>query len=227
MSRKIFKIMKISAKIKNLRESLNLNREDFALKIGVNPKTISFWENDVNEPTKSKLLTICNICNLPEDYFEEDVINDVIVKTSNSDEPTIEGDYYPDVFGSCGSGAFVLSETKEKIKIPEKCFIKPISRVKKYSVINASGNSMSPYIYDRDRLIVEHFEQGDRIQDDKVYVFCYDEQIMVKRLYYNVDEIIVKSDNPDPIFKVKYISKENMDRLIIIGQIVGLMRDCR
>ena len=184
--------------------------------------------NISNRVKRSSLLKFDEIKKI-ENHFNVTINSDELTSelTFDSDEPTIEGDYYPDIFGSCGSGAFVLSETKEKIKIPEKCFIKPISRVKKYSVINALGNSMSPYIYDKDRLIVEHFEQGDRIQDDKVYVFCYDEQIMVKRLYYNVDEIIVKSDNPDPIFKVKYIPKDNMDRLIVIGQIVGLMRDCR
>lgn len=139
----------------------------------------------------------------------------------------IDGDYYYDVFGSCGNGAFVLSENKEKIRIPLNCFNSPVSKVKQYSVINAIGNSMEPFIYDRDRLIVQHFELGEKIQDDKVYVFCYDEQIMVKRLYYNVDEIIVKSDNPNPIFKVKYIKKEEMNNIQIIGQIVGLMRDCR
>ena len=221
--------MVIGQKIKELRKEVKLNREDFAGLIGVNPKTVTFWENGKNEPTQNNLLTICDKLNLPDTYFKENVIKNVtILKNVTPDtEPSVPGLYYPDVFGSCGNGAFVLSEQAEKIQIPEKCFIKPINRCKTYSVINAVGSSMQPLIYDNDRLIVEHMTDGERIQDDKVYVFCYDGQIMVKRLYYNVDEIIVKSDNPDPIFKVKYISKENMSNLIIIGQIVGLWRDCR
>lgn len=160
-------------------------------------------------------------------YIRGEEIKKILEYYDKSDnEPKIKADYYPEVFGSCGGGAFVLSETKEQIEIPLKCFKKPFNKIKKYSVINAYGSSMQPFIFDADRLIIEHCE-GETIQDDKVYVFAYDNQIFIKRLYYNVDEIIVKSDNPDPIFKVKYISKEQMNNFILIGQVVGIMRDCR
>lgn len=165
--------------------------------------------------TKNQILQI-------EKYFDVNLTDVKVI----SNEPKIKADYYPEVFGSCGGGAFVLSETKEQIEIPLKCFKKPFNKIKKYSVINAYGSSMQPFIFDADRLIIEHCE-GETIQDDKVYVFAYDNQIFIKRLYYNVDEIIIKSDNPDPIFKVKYISKEQMNDFILIGQVVGIMRDCR
>lgn len=159
-------------------------------------------------------------------YDEAKRIKDYFDKQTTDTELHIKAEYYPDVLGSCGGGAFVLSETKEQIEIPLKCFKKPFNKIKKYSVINAYGSSMQPFIFDADRLIIEHCE-GETIQDDKVYVFAYDNQIFIKRLYYNVDEIIIKSDNPDPIFKVKYISKEQMNDFILIGQVVGIMRDCR
>ena len=84
---------------------------------------------------------------------------------------------------------------------------------------------MTPTINDKDRLIVEHFEYGSQIQDGCIYVFCYDNQIFVKRLYHNISEIIIKSDNPE--FKTNYIQKEEMNNLNIIGQIAGLIRDLR
>ena len=213
---------KIGKKLRELRENLNLTQGRFAQEIGVTQKTIAFWENDKNEPNAENILTICNKYNIDKDFFNTyDVIID---KAPEYNEPTIDGDYYPDVFGSCGNGIFVLSETKEKIKIPEKCFIKPISRVAKYSVINAVGDSMSPTINDKDRLIIQHCE-NEPIQDKSIYIFCYDNQMFVKRLYYNIDEIMVKSDNPE--FKTKFIQKEDINNLIIIGQVVGLMRDLR
>lgn len=85
---------------------------------------------------------------------------------------------------------------------------------------------MQPYIQNKDLLIVEHWE-GEQIYDNCVYVFCYDNQIFVKRLIRNVDEIIVKSDNPDPVYRPRYIEKEDMNNVIIIGQIVGLMRNMK
>ena len=83
---------------------------------------------------------------------------------------------------------------------------------------------MSPNIHDKDRLIVEHWE-GGQIKDNRVYVFCYSDEIFVKRLIKNVDEIVVQSDNPDPMYRPRFISKDDIDKVIIVGEIVGLMRD--
>lgn len=142
-------------------------------------------------------------------------------------EDSILGDYYPEVFASCGNGCYTLSETKEPILIPKKCFKKPFSNVKKYSVIVARGDSMEPTIYDKDRLIVEHYETGEQIKDNSIYVFGYYNEIYVKRLIKNIDEIIIKSDNIDPIYKTKFIQKEEMNNVVVIGEIVGLIRDFR
>lgn len=137
----------------------------------------------------------------------------------------IELDYYPDVFGSCGSGAFVLSETRERISVPRKSFLTRVmpnvSNFKKYSVINAIGDSMQPYIYENDKLIVEHFD-GGQIKDNKIYVFCYDNEIFVKRLVKNITQVVIKSDNTlyDPI---KIDGKD--PSFMIIGEIVGMLRD--
>lgn len=133
-------------------------------------------------------------------------------------------DYYPDVFGSCGTGSFVSSEHKEQIQVPVNALFKRLSQGKKYSVINAIGNSMSPYIEPQDKLIVEHLD-NQPIIDNHVYVFCYENDLYIKRLYKNIDEIIAKSDNPDPIFKVKSIPKTEWNNIQIVGEIVGLMRE--
>lgn len=142
-------------------------------------------------------------------------------------EDAILGSFYPDIFASCGNGCYVLSRNKEPINIPKKFFVKPFSEFKTYSVIVARGNSMEPAIYDKDRLIIEHVEAGEQIKDGSIYVFCYDNSIYTKRLYKNIDEIIVKSDNENPIYQLKSIKKDDMNNVILIGEVVGLMRDLR
>lgn len=77
--------MEINLKIKNLREKLHLTQEEFASKIGVNKKTIVFWENGKSKISKSKLLTICNICNLPSNFFENNVTNENVKNEANND----------------------------------------------------------------------------------------------------------------------------------------------
>ena len=159
-----------------------------------------------------------------KDYVISKYSDNKCTLVDNSDSITL--DYYPDIFGSCGTGYFVSSEQKEQIQVPVNALFKSLSKGKKYSVINAKGNSMSPYIESGDRLIIEHLE-NQPIIDNHVYIFCYDNDLYIKRLYKNIDEIIAKSDNPDPIFKVKSIPKEEWGNLQIIGEVVGLMRNIR
>lgn len=166
-------------------------------------------------------------------YFSDDEVkvldkvyksNEILIPQDNIQ--TVKLDYYPDVFGSCGTGYFVSSEQKEQIQVPVNALFKSLSKGKKYSVINAKGNSMSPYIHSGDKLIVEHLD-NQPIIDNHVYIFCYDNDLYIKRLYKNIDEIIAKSDNPDPIFKVKSIPKSQWNNLQLIGEIVGLMRELK
>ena len=88
-------------------------------------------------------------------------------------------------------------------------------------MINATGNSMSPTIENGDKLIVEHWN-GDQIQDNKIYVFCYNNEFFVKRLSKNIDEIIIKSDNPE--YRVRTISSKSFSDLILVGKIVAIIK---
>lgn len=146
------------------------------------------------------------------------------VKLSGNRTPHLILDYYPDVFGSCGTGEFVLSQTKQQIQVPDNVFFKKFSKVKKYSVINAYGDSMQPFIYSGDKLIVEHWN-GEQIIDNQVYVFCYDNEIFVKRLTKNINQLVIKSDNT--FYDVIKLTGDELNKIIIVGQIVGLMRDLR
>lgn len=157
-----------------------------------------------------------------EQEYLDNLKNDMIAKRmefiSKKDEIIV--DYYPEVFGSCGSGTFVLSESKEKMPVARKLF-STYSPLKHYSIINAFGDSMNPYIHDKDKLLIQHWE-CEQIKDNRVYVFRYGEKIFCKRFVDNIKHIIAKSDNTmyEPI---KIDCSE--DDFQIIGQIVGLIRN--
>ena len=101
--------------------------------------------------------------------------------------------------------------------------VQNFSDSKKYSVISSRGDSMTPFIQDRDKLIVEHW-QGGQIVDNCVYVFRYANELFVKRLVKNITQIVIKSDNP--LYEPIKITDKDQD-FEVIGQIVGLMRDLR
>ena len=181
-----------------LAESLNITRQ-----------TVSNRIKNGSQVTVSELKKI-------EEFFNIKVINE------DNDEKCdlVNIDYYTDVFASCGAGSIIFSENKIKLPIATM-LIEGFSKQKKYSIINASGNSMSPTIDNGDKLIVEHWA-GSQIQDNKIYVFCFNNEFYVKRLSKNLDEIIIKSDNPE--YRVRTINGSTANELILVGKIVGLIK---
>lgn len=176
--------------------------------------------NRVNRKQELKEFEIIKL----DDAFAKEInkTNQLVTNPDLHSEHTYTLDYYPDIFGSCGTGEFVLSPEKQQIKVPDNVFFKKFSKVKKYSVINAQGDSMQPFIYSGDKLIVEHWN-GEQIIDNQVYVFCYDNEIFVKRLTKNINQLVIKSDNT--FYDVIKLTGDDLSKIIIVGQIVGLMRD--
>lgn len=132
----------------------------------------------------------------------------------------VELDYYPDVYASCGDGLEVLSEASEKIKISKQS-ISNYSAHNTYSVVNCKGNSMYPLLTDGDKAIIKHWN-GEQILDDRIYLFKYDNQVFIKQLYNNIDQLIIKSNNPE--YPNRILEDEKLKKVIILGQVVGLIR---
>ncbi len=203
--------MEIGEKLVKLRKKHKLNQSEFAVKIGVTQKTVSFWEQNKNIPDENNIVTICNIFNLPNTYFNTEVIN-----ITNKSEETIAVDYYPDVLASCGNGAYELSQNCIKYDVPATLF-PPSQNVKGYSMCHAKGNSMYPRIWDGDFVICEH-KDDMKIENGEMYIFCFDDQIYLKRLTKNINQIVVESENPD--FPTQYIEKEQMNDVHLIGHVI-------
>ena len=187
----------------------SVNQSMLADSLGITRQTVSNRIKNESEVTVSELKKI-------EDFF-----NIIIFANNNSlNEDMVFMDYYNDVFASCGNGSIVFSDEKTKVSI-SPLLINNYSRQKKYSMINATGNSMSPTIENGDKLIVEHWNDG-QIQDNKIYVFCFNNEFFVKRLSKNLDEIIIKSDNSE--YRTRTINSTSNDELILVGKIVGIIK---
>ena len=185
-----------------------INQSMLADGLGITRQTVS------NRIKNESQLTVAELKKI-EDYFNIIIFND-----EDTAQEIAYVDYYNDVFASCGSGSIVFSE--EKIKIPvSSMLINGFSKSKTYSMINATGNSMSPTIENGDKLIVEHWNSG-QIQDNRVYVFCFNNEFFVKRLSKNLDEIIIKSDNPE--YRIRTINGSTTEELILVGKIVGVIK---
>ena len=187
-------------------EGITVNQSMLADSLGITRQTISNRIKTQSEVTVSEIRRV-------EEFFKISIFSSV-----TDDIAYI--DYYTDVFASCGNGSIVFSSEKTKLPIPIS-MISGYSKNKLYSMINASGNSMSPTIDNGDKLIVEHWN-GNQIQDNKIYVFCFNNEFFVKRLSKNLDEIIIKSDNPE--YRIRTINGKSAAELILIGKIVATVK---
>ena len=184
-----------------------INQTMLADSLGITRQTVS------NRIKNESQLTVAELKKI-ESYFN------IILLAEDEQKQVALVDYYSDVFASCGSGNIVFSD--EKVKIPvSTMLISGFSKSKTYSMINATGNSMSPTIENGDKLIVEHWN-NEQIQDNRVYVFCFNNEFFVKRLSKNLDEIIIKSDNPE--YRIRTINGSTTEELILIGKIVGVIK---
>lgn len=210
--------------------SLNISQAEIARALGTSRSNISLRIKNKSQLTLSearKIVTNLQI-NGAHDILnkilaaKDRLIKDDITMPAEIEEKEelVDMAYYEDVYGSCGLGSFVFSESNQIIQVPKKIVL-DYSGFKKYSVINASGDSMQPQIKDKDRLIVEHWN-GEQITDNRVYIFRFKDQIFIKRLVLNLDQIVVKSDNKE--YQTRYIEAPQADDFQIIGKIVGLMR---
>ena len=188
------------------RVGIAVNQSMLADALGITRQTISNRIKNESEVTVSELRKV-------EEFFNISMFGEM------PDDITYI-DYYTDVFASCGDGSIVFSSEKTKLPISTS-MINDYSKNKLYSMINATGNSMAPTIDNGDKLIVEHWS-GNQIQDNKIYVFCYNGEFFVKRLSKNLDEIIIKSDNPE--YRVRTIGGKSIMDLILIGKIVATIK---
>lgn len=187
------------------KTSATINQSILAECLGITRQTVSNRIKNESEVTVSELRRV-------EEWFDI-----CLFQNYEEAQDIVYIDYYTDVFASCGSGNIVFST--EKVKLPvASSLISEYSKNKIYSMINATGNSMSPTIDSGDKLIVEHWN-GSQIKDNKIYVFCYNNEFFVKRLSKNLDEIIIKSDNPE--YRIRTISGDSMRDLTLVGQIVA------
>ena len=182
---------------------ITVNQSMLADSLGITRQTISNRIKTQSEVTVSEIRRV-------EEFFKISIFSSVT-------DDIAYLDYFTDVFASCG---IVFSSEKTKLPIPIS-MISGYSKNKLYSMINASGNSMSPTIDNGDKLIVEHWN-GNQIQDNKIYVFCFNNEFFVKRLSKNLDEIIIKSDNPE--YRIRTINGKSAAELILIGKIVATVK---
>ena len=193
--------------IKDLRKRSYLSQREFGAKLKVSGTYI--WQVENGQ---------CALSQEVYDRIKKEFSH--LLNNKEEQENIITLDYFPDVYASCGYGSCVFDESSEKVSIPQN-YIVNYSPRNKYVMITARGNSMTPDIFDMDKVIIKQYT-GSQIVDDKMYLFRYMDEIFIKKLCKNLDQVVVKSNNPE--FPNRFIEGERLNDMSIIGEVVGLVR---
>ena len=89
-----------------------------------------------------------------------------------------------------------------------------------YTFAIAKGTSMQPTIYDKDLVIVKKYD-GNFI--DGVYLFNIGDEMFIKRLSKNINQLVCMSDNKD--FDKIILKGDELDTVSIIGMVVTVIRN--
>lgn len=159
----------VGKNIKYYRKKAHLSQEELASRLQLSTKAISSWEIDRTEPNTQRLKELCTILNCTTD--------ELIYGASHNSY--IEIPLYDEI--SCGTGGFVLDETKETIAVP--CNL--IKENKSYFAQYAKGDSMiDEHIIENDLLI---FELTSTLDNGEIGCFVIDENIATCKKYYKDD----------------------------------------
>ena len=61
--------MEIGKRIKELRKEKNINQEELGKAIGVSPRAISYWEQEINEPKATYIVELAKFFGVSSDYL--------------------------------------------------------------------------------------------------------------------------------------------------------------
>ena len=121
---------------------------------------------------------------------------------------------------SAGHGAAVEYEETDGEMAFRKTWIKRKGlNINDLVVVRVEGESMGPRLQPGDIVLVDRSRTV--VKDGKVYVIRNGDQLRIKRLFWRYDgELIIRSDNPDPIYRDEIVPKDVVENLYIIGEVI-------
>ena len=194
--------IKISKKFKAKRKELKLSQEEVAKSIGVDQKTISHWENGINEPQLKRLRIFCHNYNIPRSFFTD--------KSFIQNSAEVYMFNYYDSFENLVSGKFNI------INISKLFFDTQIANSS--FIVKMQGRSMIGKYDDGDLLIVSPYN-NEVLSEKNPYIFKYADNIYVRYISNNINSVMLLAENKEvpPV----ELNKKELENITFLGNIIG------
>lgn len=193
---------KISKKFKQKRKELKLSQEEVAKTIGVDQKTISHWENGINEPQLKRLRIFCENYDVPLSFFTDKSF----IQNNN--------DIYR--FGYYETFEHLKNSNSQTTVISKMFFSKEINE--NSFIIKMPDCSMDNKYNEGDFLLVEPYEKKQKLSD-AVYLFEYQKDIYIRYISKNINSFLIRAENKD--IPSVTLDEKDYKKLKILGRITG------
>ena len=197
--------------IKSRRKELGYTQKDIAEYVGVAHTTVLRWERgdtkNLHVGAVKRLSEILNVDPLDivgvtdEDPYGESVVIDHLAHVS------------------AGYGTLADEDILEQVRVPLFCLKGyPVKEVK---MLTVKGDSMYPKFIEGDRVLI-HLQTS--IDSGDTAVFQYgDDEVTMKRIEYNNEEIRLIPVNPE--YTTKVLRGEDLAKCHVIGKVIYMMRN--
>lgn len=122
--------------------------------------------------------------------------------------------------GNCTEPTYEEASESRRAFYREDWFSRQGIKPKDCRCFKVHGDSMVPILYDNDSILCD-CRPGQKIVSGKIYVFCFDDSVRVKRLYTRLNgDIVVHSENVNEQPQDEVISAADLDRFNLIGRVI-------
>ncbi len=194
--------LKISKKFKEKRKELKLSQEEVAKSIGVDQKTISHWENGINEPQLKKLRIFCNNYNIPLSFF----IDKGFIR---EDADSYNLNYY-DSFESLEKSEFKI------VNISKLFFNKDINE---NSFIVKTQEGVFDDKPNEDIFLLIEPCKSVIFSKNISYLFKYQNDFYIRYILKNINSVIISTENKN--FPPVVLNEDELQNIKIFGYVLG------
>lgn len=229
---------KLGAAIEHARKMKGVTKSAFANAMGVKPASVQDWVkygriakerisdlveyfSDVVGPEHWGLDFVAQrpgvgVAKLPADK------GNVLVWESESDLPDDPSRVWIDRYDyrfSAGDGT-VQWEVREKRALPfDGGFFQKIgSRPQDCKLCIVRGDSMEPYLFNRDMMMVDSAKTS--IRDGRVYAVIFEDEALVKQVFKQIGGSLVLHSYNSPKYPDKEIPADKLEYLKIAGEVI-------
>lgn len=203
--------LEISRRLKEYRTRLGLSQSAFAKKLGIPQSTYSKYELGSDISTKS-LATLSDL-GLNLNWLILGKEDFPALKRENLESPSI-----PIISSRVSAGPGEEWKDEDFLEgemLPlSKDFIRGHD-INRLFAARVKGDSMiGAMIYDGDFVFAERGE----ISGDGIYIFSVDNEVLIKRLEYDVFNHKVNVISENPAYQARTVDE---DRIVILGKVIG------